>query len=129
MIEENVAIICACLPMCRIVLAWIFPKAFSSPSTAASGGDASTGPAYTIGSAPKRLSRSQSDDDWHPYSGPNKREGHNQSMARHHPEDSNSEEFILQSVNKPTAAFEMDGAIRKTTHYEISYERDSYNKV
>lgn len=88
----------------------------------------SNGGGFTIGSGRKRLSRSQSDDDWQPYSGPSKRDGQNHSIARHHPEDSNSEEFILQSVNKPTV-FEIDGAIRKTTHYEISYERDGYGKA
>ncbi|KAH0595830.1 hypothetical protein MHUMG1_06378 [Metarhizium humberi] len=129
MIEENVAIICACLPMCRIVLAWIFPKAFSTPSTAASGGEGSGGPAYTIGSAPKQLSPSHSDDDWQPYSGPAKCEGQNHSIARHHPEDGSSEEFILQSVPKPATRKTAGAAIRKTTHYEISYERNSYNTV
>ncbi|KIE03084.1 hypothetical protein MAJ_00598, partial [Metarhizium majus ARSEF 297] len=129
MIEENVAIICACLPMCRIVLAWIFPKAFSTPSTASSGGEGSGGPAYTIGSAPKQLSPSHSDDDWQPYSGPAKCEGQNHSIARHHPEDGSSEEFILQSVTKPATLETAGAAIRKTTHYEISYERNSYNTV
>ncbi|OAA49283.1 hypothetical protein NOR_01206 [Metarhizium rileyi] len=129
MIEENVAIICACLPMCRIVLAWIFPQAFSSPPTAASGGEGSNGPVYTFGSAPKRLSPPQSDDDWQPYPGPSKREASDRRVVRQHPEHSNSEEFILQPVTKPAVDEADGGAIRKTTYYEISYERDPYNKL
>ncbi|KAK2596197.1 hypothetical protein QQS21_006402 [Conoideocrella luteorostrata] len=133
MVEENVAIICACLPMCRMVLAWIFPDAFASPSAAASGGgdglDGSNGPVFTIGSAPKRLSRSQSDEEWQPYSGPGNREGYNLSGApHHHHEDNNSEEFILTSVTQPGVSGR-DGAIRKTTHFEVSYETDRSSKV
>lgn len=124
MIEENVAIICACLPMCRMVLTWLFPRAFAASPTKYG----SDGPQYTIGSLPKRTSRSQSEeDDWQPYSGPGKAEGQNKSVIRH-ANDNTSEEFILQSVQQPSPN-EMDGAIRKTTHYEISYEREHYNKV
>ena len=34
MIEENLAIICACLPVCRLPLAYLFPTHFSLPVTA-----------------------------------------------------------------------------------------------
>ncbi|KAK3937530.1 integral membrane protein [Diplogelasinospora grovesii] len=36
MIEENVAIICACLPVCRLPLAYLFPTQFSSTGSSSS---------------------------------------------------------------------------------------------
>ncbi|KAK3393920.1 hypothetical protein B0H63DRAFT_30854 [Podospora didyma] len=38
MIEQNFAIICACLPVCRLPLSYIFPTQFSSPSGSSSAG-------------------------------------------------------------------------------------------
>ncbi|KZZ99086.1 hypothetical protein AAL_02637 [Moelleriella libera RCEF 2490] len=94
MIEENVAIICACLPACRIILALVFPDAFRSPCPPACGAVGSKGLVFTIGSAPRRLSRSHSDDDddWQLFAGPHKGEGSNTG------EDDASEE----SLTKPS---------------------------
>ncbi|KAK3693445.1 integral membrane protein [Podospora appendiculata] len=50
MIEENLAIICACLPVCRLPLAYVFPTCLSSSST----GKKSTG---SSGSSPDFHSR------------------------------------------------------------------------
>lgn len=123
MIEVNVAIICACLPMCRMVLAWILPSIFATNIAANTpkGPDSNNSdPTITIG---QRRTR-PINDEWHPYAGPPKLEGVNHIMV-HHP-DQTSEEYILQSVERPGPQDDCgDGAIRKTTHYEVSYERDS----
>lgn len=122
MIEENVAIICACLPMCRMVLALIFPKTFSNASSAAAGD--SSGPTYTFGQG--RSSQSQN-SDWKPYSGPPQTGGLNRSVVQH--SDDTSEEFILTSVPSVGPRDDMDHSIRKTTQYEISYERDPHRRA
>ncbi|KAL7945957.1 putative PTH11-type G-protein coupled receptor protein [Trichoderma barbatum] len=122
-IEENVAIICACLPMCRVVLAFMFPRIFGGNTT-----KGSTGASGALGSENHNkygYARSQSPprrQSWKPYSGPGG-DGVNRSAA--HQGDDASEEFILTSVQRHGSTDE-DGAIRKTTKYEVSYENDSY---
>ncbi len=121
MIEVNVAIICACLPMCRMVLAWMLPSVFATNLTAntpKSPDSNNSDPTITIG---QRRTRSIN-GEWHPYTGPPKLEGVNHIIV-HHPEQT-SEEYILQPIERPDLQDDLDGAIRKTTHYEVSYERD-----
>ncbi|KAJ4855174.1 hypothetical protein CI102_1996 [Trichoderma harzianum] len=120
-IEENVAIICACLPMCRIVLAFLFPSVFggntSKGSTGASGGLGSGNPnkyGYARSQSPSRR------QSWKPYSGPGG-DGVSRSTAAHQSDDT-SEEFILTTVQRHGSTDGDDGAIRKTTKYEVSYE-------
>ncbi|EFQ25834.1 uncharacterized protein GLRG_00978 [Colletotrichum graminicola M1.001] len=73
LVEENLAIICACLPMCRIPLKHIFPLYFASKK------DSSVG-CYEIGSAPHTndstlIRTSTNRNDWHPYPGSEGRNG------------------------------------------------------
>lgn len=128
MIEINVAIICACLPMCRMVLAWLLPGLFGSAMTASSSAaknpsaSDSSDPTVTIG---HRRLRSLN-GDWTPYAGPSNPEGGNQSSANrvHHHEES-SEEFILAPYQKVYLQRGPDGKlIRKTTKYEVFYESE-----
>ncbi|KAK5990810.1 Wortmanamides biosynthesis cluster C-like protein [Cladobotryum mycophilum] len=126
-IEENVAIICACLPMCRVVLAMFLPSIFgggSQDGSAPSSEGSSSGPYKPGGVYPRPSSPRPA---WMPYSGPGHAEGTSRSIARH--SDDRSEEYILTSVQRQGTADEQDGAIRKTTKYEISYEPDAYQKV
>lgn len=122
MIEINVAIICACLPMCRMVLAWMLPGLFGSmtasgtPKNAHSSG--SSDPTMTIG---HRRLRSLN-GEWAPYSGPTKPEAANHSSVHHHEET--SEEFILAPYQKAYIQEDADGIIRKTTQYEVFYESE-----
>ncbi|KAJ3481493.1 hypothetical protein NLG97_g7807 [Lecanicillium saksenae] len=123
MIEINVAIICACLPMCRMVLAWMLPGLFgsitissSTPKNAHSSG--SSDPTMTIG---HRRLRSLN-GEWAPYTGPNKAEAANHSIVHHHEET--SEEFILAPYQKAYIQEDHDGIIRKTTQYEVYYESE-----
>ncbi|KAK0390172.1 hypothetical protein NLU13_3744 [Sarocladium strictum] len=120
MIEQNVAIICACLPMCRMPLSWLFPAVF--------GGTAKSSPSkYSYGSGEHRQIDSQNQGSpWQPYNGPSK-SGVNHSVVQH--SDGASEEYILTSVPQRQQKEELDpGAdlknIRKTTDFHISYERD-----
>ncbi|POR31766.1 Uncharacterized protein TPAR_08008 [Tolypocladium paradoxum] len=122
MIEENVAIICACLPMCRMVLAWIFPKTFRNASSATGGN--TSGPTYTFGQG--RSVQSQN-GDWKPYSGPPQAGGLNRSVVQH--SDDTSEDFILTTLPNTVLRDDREGAIRKTTQYQISYEKNPYRKV
>ncbi|KAH6608673.1 hypothetical protein Trco_002019 [Trichoderma cornu-damae] len=123
-IEENVAIICACLPMCRIVLAIIFPKMFGGGTTKGSTGasgmvsESHSKYGYARATSPTRS------QNWKPYAGPGG-DGVNRSTAAHQSDDT-SEEFILASVQRHGSADDQDGAIRKTTKYEISYEGGPY---
>jgi hypothetical protein len=110
--------------MCRIVLAFLFPKIFGGNST-----KGSTGASGAIGSENHNkygYARSTSPSrrqSWKPYTGP--ADGTSRSTAAH-PGDDASEEFILTSVQRHGSSDDQDGAIRKTTKYEISYESDSY---
>lgn len=118
MIEENVAIICACLPMCRMLLAWVFPSVFDV-SKASSSSSSSSPSSYGSGaSRPKPY-------EWQPFSGSPKSEGFTHSTVQRG--EGTSEEYILDSLHgdaalgKPTLEI---GSIRKTTEYEISYENE-----
>jgi hypothetical protein len=126
-IEENVAIICACLPMCRIVLAFLFPQTFGS--NIASKGSTGASGALKSGSRNKHgYERSNSPSrhqSWKPYTGPGGDTIISHSAAAHQSDDT-SEEFILTTVQRHGSADDQDGAIRKTTKYEISYETQPY---
>ncbi|KAG5924436.1 hypothetical protein E4U42_004635 [Claviceps africana] len=127
MAEQNVAIICACMPMCRIVLAFIFPNAFASAATGASSASDSKGRLCTLGSIPRRGFRSPSHREWHPYSGPPPG-GSSRSIARYHADASTSQVSILASMARPGVS-ETNGRIWKTTQYEISYENLHQDQV
>ncbi|KAJ4259193.1 hypothetical protein NW757_002522 [Fusarium falciforme] len=109
MIEENMAIICACLPMCRMLLAILFPAWFA-------GSKASSSEDYV-------LSDRSGDQPgaWRPYVGPRHAEGFNQSEVLR--TDGASEEYILDSLKGNDAPSEI-GIVRKTT-YGVTYETDT----
>ncbi|OAQ99996.1 hypothetical protein LLEC1_01841 [Akanthomyces lecanii] len=121
-IEINVAIICACLPMCRLVLAWILPSLFgsmtvsSTPKNAQSSG--SSNPTMTIG---HRRLRSL-DGKWAPYTSSSKTDGMSHGSVHHH--EQTSEEFILAPYQKVYLQENAEGVIRKTTQYEVYYEHE-----
>lgn len=123
MIEQNVAIICACMPMCRLPLAFLFPTIFGNHSRSQSN--------YQYGSNDGRSNTNGSQHSrWQPYGGPSKTGGVTHSIVHH--SDETSEEYILSSVKieAPKEGLEAGHrAIRKTTQYEISYENDDTNKA
>ncbi|TQV98536.1 integral membrane protein [Cordyceps javanica] len=120
MIEMNVALICACLPMCRMVLAWMLPGLFGSMTIASTPknphSSGSSNPTMTIGHRRLRSLNGQ----WAPYTGPSKAEG--RSSVHHHEES--SEEFILAPYQRVYVQEDLNGIIRKTTQYEVYYEGD-----
>ncbi|KAG6293023.1 hypothetical protein E4U45_006761 [Claviceps purpurea] len=150
-VEENLAIICACLPMCRSVLAALaapFVDA-SSPTNNnnghnhnhnnitttmttgaidAHGGSACGSCVYAMQTLPKEimLFGSQDSRDWRPYTGPNTR-GDHPSAAQYRAEDSINQVCIHASKTRPPG-LESGGKIWITTHYEISYESLSHNE-
>ncbi|KAG5925011.1 hypothetical protein E4U61_004914 [Claviceps capensis] len=153
-VEENLAIICACLPMCRSVLAALaapFVDA-SSPinnnghnhnhnhnhnnitttmttgAIDAHGGSACGSCVYAMQTLPKEimLFGSQDSRDWRPYTGPNTGGGH-PSAAQCRAEDSINQVCIHASKTRPPG-LESGGKIWITTHYEISYESLSHNE-
>ncbi|KAK3341982.1 integral membrane protein [Lasiosphaeria hispida] len=65
MIEENLAIICACLPVCRLPLAYIFPTHFSSSGSSPSAKKStnSSSSADTTNSVPPRPAATSSHSD------------------------------------------------------------------
>ncbi|KAM0437788.1 hypothetical protein ACHAPT_002153 [Fusarium lateritium] len=105
MIEENVAIICACLPMCRMPLTLFFPSWFA-------GIKASSSEDYALSD--------RSGDVWKPYVGPRHAQGFNQSEVLR--TDGASEEYILDSVKGNAAPGDV-GIVCKTT-YGVTYETD-----
>ncbi|KAG5990013.1 hypothetical protein E4U43_004387 [Claviceps pusilla] len=122
-IEQNLAIICACSPTYRLVLARIFPKAFAAPTTAPAEAPAPgnrSGSLFTIGSIPKRLFRSPTHGEWLPYSGPPSG-GYSRSIVQYRAGENTSQVCILPSMAQPGVS-ESHGRIWKTTRYEISYE-------
>ncbi|UKZ66655.1 uncharacterized protein TrAtP1_007826 [Trichoderma atroviride] len=125
-IEENVAIICACLPMCRIVLAFLFPQTFGTniPSKGSTGASGALGSESRNKYGYERSTSPSRRQSWKPYTGPG---GDNitRSVAAHQSDDT-SEEFILTSVQRHGSSDDQDGAIRKTTKYEVSYETGPY---
>ncbi|KAF3808056.1 hypothetical protein GCG54_00012635 [Colletotrichum gloeosporioides] len=132
LIEDNLAIICACLPMCRLPLTYIFPTVFASKQGSSNG---SSG----YGSAPRSSKGNfthagTSRNDWHPYQGREEKTAtHLTSVHANRPRlgDDSSEEYILQSIPKdsgPSSARRSEDvedarAIRKTTDFHMTYDQ------
>jgi hypothetical protein len=111
-IEPNIAIICACLPMCRVPLARLFPKLFPGSDASRS----ATNPFTHTGT---------SKNDWTPSQvGRKDRKQATASIVASR--DSGSEEFILNDRNG-TYLESVTGskpAIQKTTHISVKYDDD-----
>ncbi|KAF6817542.1 integral membrane protein [Colletotrichum musicola] len=134
LVEDNVAIVCACLPMCRLPLTYIFPSMFGSKH------ESSTGSNGSYGLSTRRTNNSSfahagtSRNDWHPYQGREEKNITHLSSAhasRPGMGDDTSEEYIL-----PTGKDDENGArsgsedvqdprvIRKTTAFHMTYDEE-----
>lgn len=122
-IEDNTAIICACLPMCKRALAALFPwLSFEAHRNVSKGLSYQTGSSpsrsrwtqFFDGSATKALSALVLDP----------RQVSTQSQV--YTGSSPSEEFIMSPVHHGNRAeslgSEERGAIRKVTRYEVAYD-------
>jgi hypothetical protein len=111
-IEPNIAIVCACLPMCRMPLQRLFPKVFGSIGGTKRPGTATFSHAGT------------GNNDWTPsqVGQRNIRDHHSSVVAG---KDTDSEEYILSDRNNKTF-LDMSGAaesrIHKTTHISVKYD-------
>ncbi|KAK6218623.1 integral membrane protein [Colletotrichum tabaci] len=132
LVEDNVAIICACLPMCRLPLTYIFPSYFASKQGSSAG-------SYNIKSAPRTNSSAfihagTSRNDWHPYQGREEKTGIHLTSVQAKPKagDDTSEEYILPAatttdarhVRTPSEEAEDRRAIRKTMAFHMTYDED-----
>ncbi|KAL9574907.1 hypothetical protein ACKAV7_000904 [Fusarium commune] len=109
-IEQNLVIICTCLPMCRIPIAIIIPSCFSSSNKSSH-------------SVSQRIDGSRGQTGtWNPYVGPRSVQGITRSVVL--PNDETSEEVILGSLERtdtPPTLASAAGMIRKTVEYGITY--------
>lgn len=114
-LEANIAIICACLPMSRILLSTLFPRLFPSSANSRTGarsegaygnlskqGTSNNGLIPSVTSAIKNNIRSTSEVAGRRDSG---------------------EEYILQDRNEQSPANPANG-IRKVTQFTIQYDDD-----
>ncbi|KAL2280840.1 hypothetical protein FJTKL_12158 [Diaporthe vaccinii] len=121
-IEDNAAIICACLPMCKRALAAIFPslafegrRNWSNKLSYQSGSNRSRWTQFFDGPASKDQSALVLD--------PRQVSTHSQVQTGCYP----SEEFIMSPVHdgkrtESSGSEEGIGAIRKVTRYEVAYD-------
>lgn len=139
-IEENVAIICACLPMCRKPLFYLFPSLSSSHKGSASSGyvSNSSNPQHSLKSGGTFKHAGTSRSDWSPYTenaeSANKldldpRRVAMRTQVMRAGNDDSSEEYILSPVGRrggpTTDGSEEDGTvIRKIMAYEVTYDND-----
>ncbi|KAG5793469.1 hypothetical protein H9Q69_007492 [Fusarium xylarioides] len=110
-IEQNLAIICTCLPMCRIPIAIILPPRFPNSKKSSH-------------SVSQRIDGSRVQTGaWNPYVGPRSAQGLTRSVVL--PNDEASEEVILGSLERtdtPSTLASAAGVIRKTVEYGVTYE-------
>lgn len=120
-IEDNTAIICACLPMCKRALSALFPclafegrRNWSNKLSYRSGSNRSRWTQFFDGTASKDHSTLVLD--------PRQVSTHSQVQTGCYP----SEEFIMSPVHDgkrtESSGSEEAGAIRKVTRYEVAYD-------
>jgi hypothetical protein len=110
-IEPNIAILCACLPMCRMPLQRLFPKIFGSVG----GTKRPTTTSFSYAGASK--------NDWTP-SQVGRRNLRDQFSSVVAGKDNDSEEYILADRNNNSFgdASGGEGRIHKTTHISVKYD-------
>jgi hypothetical protein len=113
-IESNIAIVCACLPACRLLLSAIFPHLFTSANTDTRIGGNSSSFAHA----------GTGKNDWTPPSKSNDI----YLASVHAVGDNDSEQFILQKGDPSTTDRSGDAGesgIQKVTQFTVKYSRDS----
>jgi hypothetical protein len=110
-IEQNLAIICTCLPMCRLPIATRFPLWVSESELSAPDVSHPADPS-------KRQTRR-----WSPYTGPRNVQGVTRSIVITN--DEMSDEVTLDSSERTFTMSTLSsdiGAIRKIVEYEVRFE-------
>lgn len=113
-LEANVAIICACLPMSRILLAALFPRIFSLSSTSR------TGEAGGYGNLSKQRQGTSNNNSTGLVPSVIKSNIHSSVSGRR----DSGEEYILQDRSERVAKDEESGGIRKVTQFTVRYDDD-----
>lgn len=112
-IEENVAIICACLPMCKGPLNWMFPSIFAPSSRRTSGN-------YK----PSQHSNNSSRTYWAPIRGDSKMLSTRVTsvQGRKPVTNNNSQEYMLDETTSMEHGSDVErvGGIRKVIQYDIT---------
>ncbi|KAH7350619.1 integral membrane protein [Rhexocercosporidium sp. MPI-PUGE-AT-0058] len=124
MIEPNVGIICACLPMCRLPLTILFPSIFppkTVESTSYASGPRSNNGTYGHAGTGK--------NEWIPSrGGGNDERAINLTSVSRGLGDDTSEEFMMH--NKDAGSNEGDAKkIHKVTNYMVTYEDDNESTI
>ncbi|KAL2071836.1 hypothetical protein VTL71DRAFT_13071 [Oculimacula yallundae] len=124
MIEPNVGIICACLPMCRLPLTLIFPNVFPPKiidTTSYASGPRSNNGTYGHAGTAK--------NEWVPSrGGGNEERAINLTSVSRGTGDDNSEEFIMHDKETTVGIADARG-IHKVTDYMVTYEDDDTNTI
>jgi hypothetical protein len=121
MIEENVAIICACLPMCRLPLSYLFPSIFPSKANNNS---------YAVSSHPRSQNGTYGHagtgkNEWMPSrsSGKDDRAINLTSVKSKGLGDDTSEEFIFPQNHKEEREDDSK-KIHKSVKYAVTFDDD-----
>lgn len=117
------AIICACLPMCRLPLTYLFPTVFGSQqgsTTGSSSGKRSNNSTFVHAGTGR--------NEWSPYQGREEKRGRHSAtvQGRSRLGDDASEEYILGPVGERGGAsvdLENGNAIRKTMAFQMTSEQ------
>ena len=122
MIEMNVAIVCACLPMIRPLLVKLFPRLISKSGSSRKYGNK----AGTSGFGSKGYISSRSQDGTEPNEWSGAKD--NIHMANIRKGDQSSEEYILHDDKNPTqleaGSSHAGKGIHKTIQYSVEYSKE-----
>ncbi|KAI1390559.1 uncharacterized protein F4822DRAFT_154228 [Hypoxylon trugodes] len=121
-IEENVAIICACLPMCKAPLNWLFPSMFTSSSRRTSNG-------YK---PPSQGTEETSRNIWRPIRGDSEMLSTRVTsvQCRKSSNANNSQEYMLENTISTDHGSDVEGGrgIRKIIQYDITVHTSGESK-
>lgn len=114
-IEENVAIICACLPMCKGPLNWLWPSIFVSTTRRTSGG---------YKPSPHNTENS-SRNYWAPIRGDSEMLSTRVTsvQGRKSSAGNTSQEYMLEDSKSNSDLEDVRGGIRKVIEYDITFNR------
>lgn len=141
MIEMHVAIVCACLPMCKLPLTYVFPKVFSAVSGSSAPSDGRSNP-HSDSSRGGAGSGSHSRHEWSGYTSKKEQLSkgglHLASVSTTtRTGDDTSEEYMLETVARSHRPDDVEKGgmtpeqaarrshIRMTRDYSVSYDDEA----
>ena len=115
-LEANIAIICACLPLSRVLLATLFPRIFSLSSTSR------TGDAGPYGNFSKQRQDRSNNNNTGLVTSVIKSNLQSSSLGSGRKDS--GEEYILQDKSDQAATEEENTGIRKIMQFSVEYDDD-----